>query len=73
VQDAARRCGVSEGLVYRRLRDPAFKSRVTRARADLVERAAGGQAAGMTRAADTLAALLEAPVQVRVSWPNLYP
>jgi hypothetical protein len=41
VENAARKAGVSERTVYRRLEDPAFRAQLDRLRAEMVERTAG--------------------------------
>jgi AcrR family transcriptional regulator len=61
VRAAARRAGISEATVYRRLRDPEFCQQVTAARADLIEGAMGRTARSMSAAASTLRKLLKAP------------
>jgi hypothetical protein len=61
VAAAAQLADVGERTVYRRLRDPDFRARVERARADLVERALGHLAQGAAEAAITLRNLLAAP------------
>jgi hypothetical protein len=67
VPRAAQKAGVSQRTAYRRLRDPAFKARVTKARADMVERALGHLAAGTTEAAVALRQLLRhADAKVRL-------
>jgi hypothetical protein len=60
VRDAARRAGVSERTAHRRLADPAFRQRVTEARAGMVERALGQLADGSSEAVGTLRKLLKA-------------
>jgi hypothetical protein len=60
VRDAARRAGVSERTAHRRLADPAFRQRVTEARAEMVERALGQLADGASEAVGTLRKLLKA-------------
>jgi hypothetical protein len=54
VEAAAGEAGVSERTAYRRLADPAFRQRVTGARATMVERALGELAAGAAAAVGTL-------------------
>ena len=58
VQAAAQLCEVSERTVYRRIADPAFRQQLTRARAEMVERALGHLAAGSTEAGIVLRNLL---------------
>jgi hypothetical protein len=60
VRDAARAAGVGERTAARRWADPAFRRRVTRLRAELVERATGQLADGMAEAVATLRRLLTA-------------
>jgi len=60
VRRAARKAGVAERTAGRRLADPDFRRRVHEARAALFERAIGRLARAATKAADTLAALLDA-------------
>jgi hypothetical protein len=60
VRDAARRARLSERTAHRRLADPAFRQRVTAARAGMVERALGQLAEGSTEAVGTLRKLLKA-------------
>jgi hypothetical protein len=57
---AARRAGVGERTAYRRLADAAFRARVAALRGEMVERALGRAARGMSAAADTLRQLLKA-------------
>src|SRR5262249_46637746 len=52
--------GVSERSAHRRLADAAFARRVTELRGEMVSRAVGRMARGMTSAANTLLALLGA-------------
>jgi hypothetical protein len=51
VEAAAALCAVSEATVYRRLREPGFRRRVSWARAELLERALGHLAQGSAEAA----------------------
>src|SRR5262249_42928117 len=51
---------IGERSAYRRLADPAYRRRVTELRTDMVQRALGRMADGMTAAADTLRQLLGA-------------
>ena len=60
VQEAARKAGIGERTVYRRLADPAFRRRVAELRGEMIGRALGKMADGMTAAADTLRKLLKA-------------
>ncbi len=57
---AAERAGVSERTVRTRLADPAFKQRVTEARADMVERTMAALTASSVAATQTLHQLLDA-------------
>jgi hypothetical protein len=58
---AAERAQISERTVRRKLADPAFRALVGEYRNQLIAGALGRMAENMTRAADTLAALLDAP------------
>ena len=60
VREAARAAGVGERSATRRLADPAFRRRVAELRADMVSRALGKMADGMSDAAETLRKLLKA-------------
>jgi hypothetical protein len=60
LRDAAAATGVAERTATRRWADPAFRQRVVELRGGMVNRAAGRMADGMTGAADTLRALLQA-------------
>jgi hypothetical protein len=60
VRAAARAAGVGERTAARRLADPAFRRQVAELRAEMVERALGRAARGMSAAADTLRQLLRA-------------
>jgi hypothetical protein len=68
LRDAADAAGIGERTATRRRADPAFRRRVDELRADLVARALGRLADGMTEAADVLRALLAAgtPPAVRL-------
>ncbi len=59
-QDAARKAGVSEATVYRRLGDPAFRARIDEARAEFVARVSAMLTSAGVTAAETLVALLAA-------------
>src|SRR5262249_41917605 len=58
VPDAAARANVSERTAYRRLADPAFRARVDRARAGMVEQAIGRLSALGTESAEALRQLV---------------
>jgi HEAT repeat protein len=60
VEAAAKAADVGESTVYRRLREPAFRRRVTEARDEMVVRAVARLSATSTLAADTLRELLKA-------------
>ena len=60
VRDAARSAGIGERTATRRVADLDFRRRVAELRAEMVGRALGRMADGMTDAADTLRALLTA-------------
>jgi hypothetical protein len=68
VDAAARQCGLSDRTVYRRLQEPAFKKRLDKVRADMVERSSGMLTAAAGEAVRTLLALLKdsAPPPVRL-------
>ncbi|MBM3996308.1 MAG: hypothetical protein FJ303_19470 [Planctomycetes bacterium] len=63
IADAAAKAGMSERTVYRRLADPAFRKRVQTLRAEMIGRALGRMADGMTLAADVLRELLSADAE----------
>lgn len=54
VESAARKAAVSERTVYRRLADPEFRQRLSRLRAEMVERTAGMLTGGGLGAVKTL-------------------
>jgi hypothetical protein len=54
IESAAQRAGVSATTVYRRLKDPKFKQKLRRTRAEMVERAAGNLTAATTESVRTL-------------------
>ena len=60
LRDAAAAAGIGERTATRRWADPDFRGRVALLRADMVGRALGRMADGMTEAADTLRKLLKA-------------
>jgi hypothetical protein len=60
VRDAARAAGIGERTATRRLTDPSFRRRLVELRADMVNRALGKIADGMSDAAATLRKLLKA-------------
>jgi hypothetical protein len=59
VSVAAEEAGVGRTTAYRRLADPAFRRLVAEMRAELMAEAVGKLAKTMTRAADTLASILD--------------
>jgi lambda repressor-like predicted transcriptional regulator len=61
IKDAAEEAGISRRTVERCLARPAFRRLVARLRGDLVATALGRLTDNMTRAADAVAALLDAP------------
>lgn len=69
VEGAARKAGVGERTVYRRLADPQFQQRLRALRGDMVRRAADLLTAASAEAVRTLLALQEpaTPAQVRLS------
>lgn len=66
VENAARKAGVSESTVYRRLADPDFRRQLQGFRADMVQRTAGTLTAAATEAVKTLLALQQASVPAAV-------
>jgi hypothetical protein len=68
VEAAARQCQLSDRTVYRRLKDPEFRSRLQAVRSDMVQRAAGMLTAAAGEAVRTLLALQKesAPPAVRL-------
>jgi hypothetical protein len=60
VRDAARTAGLGERTVRRRLADPDFRRGVAELRGEMVDRALGRAADGMSEAADMLRRLLRA-------------
>lgn len=63
LQEAAKAAGVSPRTVSRRLADPAFKQRIHTLRAEMIGRALGRMADGMSDAAGTLRKLLKAKAE----------
>ena len=57
VEGAARQAKVSDRTIYRRLKDPAFRARVSEARAEMVTRASGMLTAAAGESVRTLLAL----------------
>ena len=68
VEDAAATAGVGVATVYRRLKEPDFRQRVTAARDELIARAVGKLADATTEATETLRGLLDpsTPPSVRL-------
>jgi hypothetical protein len=60
VRDAAEAAGIGERTATRRVADADFRRRIAELRGQMVSRALGKIAEGMTEAADTLRALLTA-------------
>jgi hypothetical protein len=60
VRDAARAAGIGERTATRRVADPDFRRRIAEMRAEMIGRALGQLADGMTEAASTLRGLLAA-------------
>jgi hypothetical protein len=60
LRDAAAAAGVTEMTAYRRWKDPEFRKRVAELRAEMIARAVGKLADGMSEAADVLRSLLAA-------------
>jgi hypothetical protein len=69
VEAAAAQCGIAERTAYRRLKDPEFKSRLTRTRSEMIERATGMLTAAAGEAVRTLLSLQKSavPPAVRMS------
>jgi hypothetical protein len=65
-ENAARTASVSLRTVYRRLADPAFRTRLQGARADMVQRATGMLTAAALEAVKTLLGLQHASVPAAV-------
>src|SRR5213076_2878200 len=61
-ENAARKAGVSERTVYRRLKDPEFRQRLQAIRTDMVQRAANVLTAAAMEAVKTLLSLQEGSV-----------
>jgi hypothetical protein len=61
-ETAAEKAGVSRATAFRRLQDPAFRSRLQEIRSDMVHRAAGTLTAASTEAIKTLLSLQQATV-----------
>ena len=57
----AEQAGLNRRTIERKLADPAFRRQVAEFRGELIATALGRLADNMTRAADTVAALLDAP------------
>ena len=66
VENAARTAGVSLRTVYRRLAEPAFRTRLQGARAEMVQRATGMLTAAALEAVKTLLVLQQASVSAAV-------
>ncbi|MDB5310564.1 MAG: hypothetical protein JWO38_4766 [Gemmataceae bacterium] len=62
VENAAKQCGLCDRTVYRRLEDPAFRTRLRETRTDMVRRASGMLTAAAGEAAR---AVLEIGIKVR--------
>jgi hypothetical protein len=60
IRDAAVAAGLGERTATRRVADPAFRQRIAALRSDMLARAAGQIADGMTQAVKTLRQLLSA-------------
>lgn len=65
-QAAAKLTGVSPRTVFRRLADPTFRRRVTRARSELLDRALGHLTQGSIEASVTLRKLLRLKGDARI-------
>ena len=66
VENAARTAGVSLRTVYRRLAEPAFRTRLQGARAEMVQRATAMLTAAALEAVKTLLVLQQASVSAAV-------
>jgi transposase len=68
IENAARKSGISESTVYRRLKDPGFKRELAKLQSEMVQRATAMLTASTTEAAKTLLALqdLSMPPAVRL-------
>lgn len=68
VEVAAKRCGLSDRTIYRRLKDADFKARLQAVRPDMVGRSAGRMTTAASDAVRTLLALQKdsAPPAVRL-------
>jgi hypothetical protein len=68
VEAAAKQCGICDRTVYRRLKEPAFKAKLSEMRSDMVRRAAGMLTAAASAAVNTLLSLQKesAPPAVRL-------
>ncbi len=66
VENAARSAGVSLRTVYRRLAEPAFRTRLQGARSEMVQRATGMLTAAALEAVKTLLVLQQASVPAAV-------
>jgi AcrR family transcriptional regulator len=62
IEQAARKAGVSERTVYRRLRDPAFAQQLRAARADIRKRTSAALSAGSLEGARALLDLVKPAV-----------
>lgn len=60
VESAARKAGVSDSTVYRRLKDPGFNRELAKLQSEMVQRATAMLTASTTEAAKTLLALQDA-------------
>src|SRR5918995_943790 len=69
VEAAAAQCGITARTAYRRMKDPEFKSRLTKTRAEMIERATGMLTAAAGEAVRTLLSLQKqaVPPAVRMS------
>jgi hypothetical protein len=66
VEAAASKAGVSQTTVYRRLQQPAFKEKLQKTRAEMVERTTGMLTAAAGEAVKTLLSLQKENVQAAV-------
>jgi len=63
VETAAKQCEIHERTIYRRMTDPAFKTRLQELRTDMVRRAAGLLTAAANEAVRTL-------LNLQSTWPT---
>lgn len=69
IEAAAAQCGIVPRTIYRRLKDPLYKARLSKIRGEMIERATGMLSAAAGEAVRTLLSLQKAavPPAVRMS------